>query len=112
MLVTNQLQFTKEADLIVYLADGKVEERGTYAELMAADAGYAKLMNQAEVRHAWSLRALRGAETCGRGPHVCADLACCFILACIDRHALALLAFSGSCGQDLRTIGECRPHIN
>ena len=49
MLVTNQLQFTKEADLIVYIADGKVEESGTYAELMAADAGYAKLMSQAEV---------------------------------------------------------------
>ena len=52
MLVTNQLQFTKEADLIVYLADGKVEESGTYAELMDADGGYAKLMSQAEVRAA------------------------------------------------------------
>ena len=50
VLVTNQLQFTKEADLIVYLADGKVEECGPYAELMAADGGYAKLMSQAEVQ--------------------------------------------------------------
>ena len=60
MLVTNQLQFTKEADLIVYIADGKIEERGTYAKLMAADAGYAKLMNQAEAcLRAVSLRLMR-----------------------------------------------------
>ena len=50
MLVTNQLQFTKEADLILYLADGKVEECGTYSELMTADGGYANLMSQAEVQ--------------------------------------------------------------
>ncbi len=77
VLVTNQLQFTKEADLIVYIADGKVEESGTYAELMAADAGYAKLMNQAEVgqrmgppHDAWHC-------TCRHGPFADAVLACC-----------------------------------
>ena len=53
VLVTNQLQFTKEADLIVYLSDGKVTECGTYAELMVADRGYANLMSQAEVCQPW-----------------------------------------------------------
>ena len=50
VLVTNQLQFTRHADKIVYMQDGHIEEVGTYAQLMAADGGFAKLMNQTEVR--------------------------------------------------------------
>ena len=50
MLVTNQLQFTRHADTVVYMQDGRVEEVGTYAQLMASGGGFAKLMAQNQVR--------------------------------------------------------------
>ena len=50
MLVTNQLQFTRHADTVVYMQDGRVEELGTYAQLMASGGGFAKLMAQNQAR--------------------------------------------------------------
>lgn len=60
MLVTNQLQFTRHADRVLYMQDGRIQEAGTYAQLMAAGGGFAKLMAQTEVLHApqhlWGFR--------------------------------------------------------
>ena len=50
VLVTNQLQFTRHADKVVYMQDGRIEEVGTYAELVAMGGGFAKLITQTEVR--------------------------------------------------------------
>ena len=50
MLVTNQLQYARPADTILYMADGRIAEAGSYEELMAAGGGFAELMNQTEVR--------------------------------------------------------------
>ncbi|KAF8323976.1 P-loop containing nucleoside triphosphate hydrolase protein [Clavulina sp. PMI_390] len=36
---------TKYADLILYMKDGKILEKGTHAELLALDGGYAQLYN-------------------------------------------------------------------
>jgi hypothetical protein len=52
VLVTNQLQFTRHADRVLYMQDGCIQEAGTYAQLMAAGGGFAKLMAQTEVLHA------------------------------------------------------------
>lgn len=50
MLVTNQLQYARPADKILYMADGRVVEAGTYDELMERGGGFAQLMQQTEVR--------------------------------------------------------------
>ncbi len=52
ILVTNQLQFVAGSDRVLFMADGQIAEAGTYNELMKAGKGFAKLMQQAEVR-AW-----------------------------------------------------------
>ena len=49
ILVTNQLQFVAGSDRVLYMAEGKIAEAGTYNELMKAGKGFAKLMQQAEV---------------------------------------------------------------
>ena len=49
VLVTNQLQFVSGANSVVYMQDGKIQERGTYDELMKCDKGFAQLMSSAEV---------------------------------------------------------------
>lgn len=49
ILVTNQLQYARPADRILYVAEGRVVESGTYDELMAAGGGFATLMSQTEV---------------------------------------------------------------
>lgn len=48
--MTNQLQYARPADTIIYMADGRVVESGTYDELMQAGGGFAQLMSQTEVR--------------------------------------------------------------
>lgn len=48
--MTNQLQYARPADTIMYMADGRVVESGTYDELMQAGGGFAQLMSQTEVR--------------------------------------------------------------
>ena len=49
VLVTNQLQFTRDADTVVYMQEGRVEEVGTYAQLMDSGAGFSKLIAQNQV---------------------------------------------------------------
>jgi len=51
ILVTNQLQFVSGANSVVYMQDGKIQEKGTYDELMKSDKGFAQLMSSAEVMH-------------------------------------------------------------
>jgi ABC-type sulfate/molybdate transport systems ATPase subunit len=51
VLVTHQLQFLAEADLVVMMEDGKVSQTGTYAELLAGGATFAEFkMEQGEGR--------------------------------------------------------------
>lgn len=50
LLVTNQLQYARPADRILYMAEGRVVEAGTYDELMERGGGFAQLMQQTEVR--------------------------------------------------------------
>lgn len=50
VLVTNQLQFVRDADLVVVLSGGVVSEMGSYTALMANGQGFAHMMAQAEVR--------------------------------------------------------------
>lgn len=49
VLVTNQLQFVSGANSVVFMQDGKIQEKGTYDELMKSDQGFAQLMSSAEV---------------------------------------------------------------
>ncbi len=49
ILVTNQLQFVSGANSVVFMQDGKIQEKGTYDELMKSDQGFAQLMSSAEV---------------------------------------------------------------
>ena len=49
ILVTNQLQFVAGSDRVLFMSEGKIEEAGSYNELMKAGKGFAKLMQQAEV---------------------------------------------------------------
>ena len=51
VLVTNQLQFVSGANSVVYMQDGRVQEKGPFDELMKADQGFAQLMSSAEVMH-------------------------------------------------------------
>lgn len=47
--MTNQLQFVSGANSVVFMQDGKIQEKGTYDELMKSDQGFAQLMSSAEV---------------------------------------------------------------
>lgn len=64
VLVTNQLQFVRSADSVIFMAGGQIAEAGTYQKLMDAKAGFAKLMEQTEVCHGdWEAHAgNRGAQ--------------------------------------------------
>ncbi|XP_063235987.1 ATP-binding cassette sub-family C member 4-like [Bacillus rossius redtenbacheri] len=44
VLVTHQLQYLKDADMIVILKDGKVETQGTYYEMLNSGLDFAKLL--------------------------------------------------------------------
>lgn len=48
LLVTNQLQYTRDATSIVYLEDGRVAARGTYDQVVA-NARFADLLHEYEV---------------------------------------------------------------
>lgn len=63
VLVTNQLQFTRHADTVVYMQDGRIEEVGTYAELVANGGGFAKLITQTEVQTSYPPETFRLKQT-------------------------------------------------
>ncbi|XP_063223958.1 ATP-binding cassette sub-family C member 4-like [Bacillus rossius redtenbacheri] len=44
ILVTHQLQYLKDADLIVILRDGKIENQGSYSEMLNSGLDFAKLL--------------------------------------------------------------------
>ncbi|XP_021934289.1 multidrug resistance-associated protein 4-like isoform X2 [Zootermopsis nevadensis] len=44
ILVTHQLQYLRDADLIVILNNGKIETQGTYKELVASQMDFARLL--------------------------------------------------------------------
>ncbi|XP_063236010.1 ATP-binding cassette sub-family C member 4-like isoform X2 [Bacillus rossius redtenbacheri] len=44
VLVTHQLQYLKDADMIVILKDGKIENQGTYYEMLNSGLNFAKLL--------------------------------------------------------------------
>eukprot|EP00210_Caulerpa_lentillifera_P008090 g7724.t1 len=49
ILVTNQLQYVKHADKVLYLNSGRVVEEGTYSELMNRPNGaFAQMMNESQ----------------------------------------------------------------
>ena len=48
ILVTHQIHFLKEADLIVILENGKIIREGTYSELANSNLDFAKLMERRE----------------------------------------------------------------
>ena len=50
ILVTNQLQFVNSADLIVHMNNGRIQEMGTYDELLAKQGAFAQMMSGSEVR--------------------------------------------------------------
>jgi ABC-type multidrug transport system fused ATPase/permease subunit len=58
MLVTNQLQYARPADKIIYMSEGRVVEAGTYDELMERGGGFAQLMQQTEVRAHYFVRSI------------------------------------------------------
>lgn len=66
MLVTNQLQYARPADRILYLSDGRVVEAGTYDELMERGGGFAQLMQQTEV-HVFCISGVVGPCFCAKG---------------------------------------------
>ncbi|KAJ8871218.1 hypothetical protein PR048_027524 [Dryococelus australis] len=48
ILVTHQLQYLKDADMIVILNDGKIENQGTYSEVLRSGLDFAKLLPDSE----------------------------------------------------------------
>ena len=56
-LITHNLHLVTSADLILYLEDGRVHERGSHMELIQANDRYAALYRlQADVRGGWNSR--------------------------------------------------------
>lgn len=49
VLSTNQLQFVRHADVVVFISGGVVEEEGAPAQLLAAGGGFASMMAEAAV---------------------------------------------------------------
>lgn len=52
IIVTQRLGAVKNADLILYLTDGRITERGTHAELLSLDSEYAALFREQETLEA------------------------------------------------------------
>lgn len=48
VLITHQVHFLKEADVIVIIENGQITHRGTYAELSNSDLDFAKLLHRDE----------------------------------------------------------------
>lgn len=48
ILITHQVHFLQEADLIVILENGRITHQGTYAELSNSDLDFAKLLQKIE----------------------------------------------------------------
>lgn len=46
LLVTNQLQILPEVDHILYMADGRIRDQGTFDELLKSDVDFKKLMDE------------------------------------------------------------------
>lgn len=46
LFVTNQLQYLNQCDKIVYLQDGRIQEQGTYEELMSSNGDFKKMMSE------------------------------------------------------------------
>lgn len=51
ILVTHQVHFLREADVIVIVENGKVTHFGTYTELSNSDLDFAKLLQRIETEH-------------------------------------------------------------
>jgi ATP-binding cassette subfamily B protein len=49
LLITHDLQAAQDADLVLFLCDGRVRERGTHESLMALDGEYAAMFNRQSV---------------------------------------------------------------
>ena len=47
--VTHRLQTIKDADLILYMEDGNILEKGTHEQLLKKQKGYFTLNNQTEL---------------------------------------------------------------
>ena len=50
LLITHDLRAAQDADLILYLSEGRIIERGTHASLMALKGEYATLFRRQEIR--------------------------------------------------------------
>jgi len=50
LLITHDLRAAQDADLILYLSEGRIIERGTHASLMALRGEYATLFRRQEIR--------------------------------------------------------------